>query len=90
VLYKLEKELLIALEQYPGMIEGAAVTHDPSLIAGYAFRLGQLFNSFYAEHSIMGAETPEKKVLRLALSEMTSHVLKSAMGLLGIRVPERM
>jgi arginyl-tRNA synthetase len=90
VLYKLEKELLIILEQYPGIIETAAATHDPSLVARYAFRLGQTFNSFYAEHSIMGAETPEKKVLRLALSEMTSHVLKSAMALMGIRVPERM
>ncbi len=90
VLYKLEKDLLIALEQYPGIIETAAVTHDPSLVAGYAFRLGQTFNSFYAEHSIAGAETPEKKLLRLAISEMTSHVLKSSMGLLGIRVPERM
>ena len=52
--------------------------------------MGQVFNSFSAEHSIGNAENAEKKQLRLALSEMTANVLKSSMGLLGIRVPERM
>lgn len=89
-LLKLEKELLIILEQYPGVIETAGKEHDPSMIANYAFRLGQVFNSFYAEHSIANAEKPAKRMLRLALAEMTGNVLASSMGLLGIRVPERM
>ena len=89
-LLKLEKELLITLEQYPGVIETAGKEHDPSQLAGYAFKLGQVFNSFYAEHSIGNAENPAKKQLRLALAEMTGNVLASSMGLLGIRVPERM
>lgn len=89
-LLKLEKDLLLLIEQYPDTIETAGKDHDPSLLANYAFRLGQVFNSFYAEHSIGNAENAEKKQLRLALSEMTANVLKSSMGLLGIRVPERM
>jgi arginyl-tRNA synthetase len=89
-LLKLEKELLITLELYPGIIETAGKEHDPSQLAGYAFRLGQVFNSFYAEHSIGNAENAAKKQLRLALSEMTGNVLASSMELLGIRVPERM
>jgi arginyl-tRNA synthetase len=38
----------------------------------------------------MNAETDEKKHLRLKLYEMTDNVISSAMGLLGIKVPERM
>ena len=49
-----------------------------------------LFNSFYAEHSVSNAETPEKLNLRIKLSLMTSLVIKSGLQLLGIGVPERM
>jgi arginyl-tRNA synthetase len=38
----------------------------------------------------MNAESEEKKQLRLQLSEMTAIVIASGMGLLGIKVPERM
>ncbi len=89
-LLKLEKALLVSLEQYPVIIEQAVNEHNPSLLAIYAFNLAKSFNTFYTEHSVMNAETPSKKQLRLQLSEMTAHVIASAMGLLGIRVPERM
>ncbi len=89
-LLKLEKELLVSLEQYPALIGQAVAEHNPSLLAIYAFNLAKTFNTFYTEHSVMNAESEEKKQLRLRLSEMTAHVIASAMGLLGIRVPERM
>ena len=89
-LLKLEKELLLILEQFPSVIETAGHDHDPSLLANYAFRLAQTFNSFYAEHSIGNAENPAKRSLRLGLAQMTGNVLAFAMQLLGISVPERM
>ncbi len=89
-LLKLEKDLLIQLEQYPLVIEQACTEHNPSLLAIYAFNLAKLFNTFYTEHSVMNAESASKKQMRLQLSEMTANVIASAMGLLGIRVPERM
>ncbi|MFZ1264169.1 MAG: DALR anticodon-binding domain-containing protein, partial [Chitinophagaceae bacterium] len=89
-LLKLEKSLIIALEQYPAIIEQAVAEHNPSVIAIYIFNLAKSFNTFYTEHSVMNAESEEKKQLRLQLSEMTAHVIASGMGLLGIRVPERM
>ena len=89
-LLKLEKDLIILLEQYPGIIEQAVVEHNPSVIAIYVFTLAKSFNTFYTEHSVMNAESEEKKQLRLQLSEMTANVIASGMGLLGIKVPERM
>ena len=89
-LLKLEKEVIINLEQYPAAIEQACHEHNPSVVANYVFNLAKTFNSFYTEHSIAHAETADKKQLRLQLANMTAHVIKSSMALLGIEVPERM
>jgi len=89
-LLKHEKDIVVMLEQYPGIIGQAAEEHNPSVIASFAFQLAQAFNSFYNVHSIANAESEEKKQLRLRLAVLTSNVLKSAMHLLGARVPERM
>jgi arginyl-tRNA synthetase len=86
----LEKELLVTIEQFGSMIQQAATEHNPSVIAIYTYNLAKTFNSFYTEHSVTNAESEEKKQLRLRLCVFTANVLKSAMGLLGIRVPERM
>ncbi|MBC7867081.1 MAG: arginine--tRNA ligase, partial [Gloeobacteraceae cyanobacterium ES-bin-316] len=89
-LLKLEKAILVSLEQFSTVLEQAATELNPSAIAIYVFNLAKAFNSFYTVHSIANAETAEKKQLRLQLAMMTSNVLKKGMGLLGIEVPERM
>ncbi len=89
-LLPLERSMIISLEKYPVMIAQATTEMNPSVIAGYAFSLAKTFNSFYAEHSIANAETAEKKTLRLQICKLTANSLSSAMGLLGIKVPERM
>jgi len=89
-LLKLEKDLIVSLEQYPVIIEQAVAEHNPSVLAIYAFSLAKSFNTFYTELSVMNAETEEKKELRLQIAEMTANVIASAMSLLGIKVPERM
>ena len=89
-LLKLERELIILLEQYPVILEQAVTEHNPSVIAIYVFNLAKTFNTFYTEHSVMSAESAEKKQLRLRLAAMTAQVIAAGMGMLGIRVPERM
>lgn len=89
-LLKLEKELIVMLEQYTTVLEQAVAEHNPSVIAIYVFNLAKAFNTFYTEHSVMNAETEAKKQLRLKLSAMTANVIASGMKLLGIKVPERM
>ena len=89
-LLKLEKELILTLERFPVVVEQAGQEMNPSILAVYIFNLAKTFNSFYTEHSIMNAESIEKKALRLQIAQLTAHVIKTAMGLLGIKVPERM
>jgi arginyl-tRNA synthetase len=89
-LLPLEKSLIVVLEKYPLIVAQAGEELNPSVITAYAFQVAQTFNSLYNVHSIAGAETPEKKALRLRLAQLTAGVLRSAMGLLGIKMPERM
>lgn len=85
-----ERDLLIRLEMYSQIIQQSAEKLDPSEVAIYTFQLAQSFNAFYASHSVANAGTEGERQLRLRLCVMTSHVIASALGLLGIQVPERM
>lgn len=85
-----EKNILQALERYPDVLAVAATEYNPSELCNYSFQLAQLFNTFYDEHSISKAESEEKKQLRLMLIIMTAQILRHAMNLLGIKLPERM
>ena len=85
-----EKELIVLLEQYPTIIEQALQEHNPSALALYSYEVAKTFSSFYTDHSVLNAESGEKKQLRLQISELTANVIASAMGLMGIKVPERM
>lgn len=85
-----ERELLLQLAQYTLVLEQAVAEHNPSLLATYAFTLAKSFNSFYNQHSVMQAESPEKKQLRLKMAAQTARLLAAAMANLGIAVPQRM
>lgn len=86
----LEKAILLHLEQYPQIVSQAAEEYNPAVLCNYAFRLAQAFNSFFDKHSIIRAENDQIKTVRLLLASMTAVTLKKTMGMLGIRVPERM
>lgn len=85
-----ERDLLIALEQYPAIVESSAVEFNPSLLCNYAFNLAQSYSSFLDQHSVIKAENEEKKMLRLMIVIMVAQVLRHSMLLLGIKLPEKM
>ncbi|MGN6292032.1 MAG: arginine--tRNA ligase [Chitinophagaceae bacterium] len=85
-----EKELIVLLEQYSTIIEQACQDHNPSLVAIYAYDVAKTFSSFYTDHSVLNAESEQKKQLRLQISALTGNVIAGSMALLGIKVPERM
>ncbi len=89
-LLKLEKELIILLEQFDMIIDQSIEEHNPSVIANYVYSVARTFNSFYTEHSVLSAESEEKKNLRLQLSQLTASVISTSLHLLGITAPERM
>jgi arginyl-tRNA synthetase len=85
-----EKELLVALHEYPGILQNAANNYDPSLIANFSYSLAKSFHKFWHDVRVFSAPTPEARAFRLQLSKAVGQVLQSAMDLLGIEMPERM
>jgi arginyl-tRNA synthetase len=85
-----EISLIQSLADYPSTVAEAGRSYSPALIANYAYALVKEYNQFYHDYSILREENENVRALRLALSEATSRVIRSAMSLLGIRVPERM
>jgi arginyl-tRNA synthetase len=85
-----ERDLILILSQFPETISQAAASHSPAIIANYVYEVAKAFNKFYHEKSILQAENETAKQFRLQLSFATAKVIKKAMKLLGIEVPERM
>ncbi|MBD5170396.1 MAG: arginine--tRNA ligase [Bacteroidales bacterium] len=87
-----EKEisLIQKLADFGSVVNEAGRTYSPALIANYAYDLVKEYNSFYHDYSILKEEDPAVRSLRLQICNQTARIVKTAMGLLGIRVPERM
>ena len=85
-----EKELIVWLYQYPQIVKTAAENYSPAEIANYIYNLAKNYNHFYAEHSVLKAESEDKMYLRIALTKNVSYVIKHGLHLLGIEAPERM
>jgi arginyl-tRNA synthetase len=85
-----ERDLILTLSQFPETITLAATGHSPAIVANYVYELAKAFNKFYHEKSILQAEDELTKQFRLQLSAASAKVIKKAMRLLGIEVPERM
>lgn len=90
VLHDKEKELIKQLQLFPEVIQSAAHHYSPALIANYIYDLVKAFNTFYQNVSILGADTENDKIFRVQLANCVANTIKSACGLLGINVPERM
>ena len=89
-LHAKEKSVLKQLTLFPEVVQQAAANYSPALIANYTYDLVKEYNSFYQSVPILGCDNEQEKIFRVQLSKKVGDVIKSAVGLLGIEVPERM
>jgi arginyl-tRNA synthetase len=61
----------------------------PNILANYLFELANSFHGFYEACPVLKAPEPTRSS-RLALCDLTGRVLERGLGLLGIKVPEKM
>lgn len=85
-----ERAVLKIAYDFPAVVAEAAENLSPAVIANYAYELAKEFNNFYQQVPILRDADEQQIVFRLGLSEFVGNILKSAMQLLGIDVPERM
>ena len=85
-----EVELIKAITEFPAVVASAGENFAPSVIAAYAYDLAKSFNGYYHDHSILREEDEAKRKMRLQLASEVALVIRRAMKLLGIDVPQRM
>ncbi len=90
-----EKTLIRKLMEFPESVENACTYLKPSYIANYAFELATIFNNFYEAVPVLKGDSVLKghkptRMARLALVRAVAITLANALGLLGIRAPEKM
>jgi arginyl-tRNA synthetase len=87
---KKEIEIIKTLNMFPVRIIEAGKEHSPAIIANYAYDLAREFNQYYHEFSILKETDKDIKLQRLVLIDKISLVLRKAMDIIGIELPERM
>ena len=85
-----EQELIAKVAEYADVVEEAARTYSPAVIANYVYDLVKEYNQFYHEFSILKEENEELRAFRIALSEVVARTIAAGFSLLGIEMPERM
>ena len=85
-----EHALIQRLTEYPSIVRQAGDDFSPAVICNYAYALACDFNSFYHDLTILNEPDAAKRALRLLLAKNVAKVIRSAMNLLGIEVPDRM
>jgi len=86
---EIEKQLAMSVIKFPEIVEKAAESYKPNLLADHIFDLAQKFSSFYNATPILKSE--DKLVQsRLKLSKTVAETIKQGLDLLGIEVVERM
>lgn len=85
-----EIRLIKLLGLLPAKVAEAGEALAPSILANYSYELAKDFNQYYHDTQIL--KEPDRKVLefRLTLISTIARVLRKAMGILGIELPERM
>lgn len=86
----IEREIIKKAATFPAIVQQAGSDYSPALIANYAYELGKLYNSFWQSISVFQEENEEIQRMRLVMSVNVAKIIKSAMYMLGIRVPQRM
>lgn len=85
-----ERDLIVVLYEFEKKIKQAGEEYSPSIIAQYLFDLAKEYNRFYAELPIFNESDPKIQSFRISLSAATAKTIRKGMGLLGIKVPDRM
>ena len=85
-----EIRLVKILSTYPQKVQEAADSFSPAVIANFSYELAKEFNQYYHDTPILKEENREVLVMRLSLIDTLAGVLRKAMAILGIELPDRM
>ena len=85
-----EVRLVKIVSAYPSKVAEAAESFSPAVLANYSYDLAKEFNQYYHDTQILREPDAILLSMRLQLISVVADVLRSATGLLGIQLPDRM
>lgn len=85
-----QKNLMLSLTRFAGVIEQAADENAPHKICAYIYELSNAFNRFYHETKILSEEDTKQKASFIGLLSLTKGILEDCIDMLGFSAPERM
>lgn len=85
-----EKDLIMLLSEFKDVVNKAAASLSPALVANYVYELVKGYNSFYQNNPILNQDNETAKQFRLQLSELAGRTIKKGLSLLGIDTVNRM
>lgn len=83
------KKLILKLEEYKSVVQNAAKNRTPYLLTKYLQELAANFHQFYSFSKVL-VDDENLMHARLAIVKAVTIILKSAMTLIAVNVPERM
>ena len=84
-----EQILLTELSRYPEVVDAAANSLEPHLIAQYLRELAGALHSYYHEHKWI-VDDADLRNARITLAVATRQVIRNGLDLLGLSAPEKM
>jgi arginyl-tRNA synthetase len=85
-----EKLILKNIQSFPNIIDEAAKTYSPALIANYVYELVKNYNHFYQSVKILNEENLNIRTARLSISQEVGEIIRKCLELLGIEAPNKM
>ena len=85
-----ERALGLRLLGFGAAAQQVADAAEPHRLCAYLFDVASSFSTFYEQCPVIGAPSAAVKESRLALAALALRVLLAGLGLLGVRVPDRM
>jgi arginyl-tRNA synthetase len=82
-------KLIKLLYQFPDVVAEAGDKYEPSIVTRHIVDIAQAFNKFYHDEHIL-VDNEDEKIAKVALVVAAKSVIKSGLGLLGMKAPERM
>ncbi len=85
-----EKRIIDLILKHRNNLIKSAETYSPSILCNYVYNLSKTYNSFYQEEKIFDGKNNETTSFKIALSDITSSIIRESLNTLGMDVVNKM
>lgn len=83
----IERDLLMRILKFNNTIISSALSYDPSVLCKYLIDIAKVYNDYYQNNKILGSKDEKSS---LNISYFVSNILEKGLGILDIKVFNRM